>query len=435
MPRIGQPRGTDCCGSLYTLSFPVSDVSLGDEIWLIDVWKRSGVAVVSCISQIPADSSSTLFELLVTHAMSLFDLQDVCMVIGSLATLDLPMVADLIEIFVLKGPYCTLTMTDWFLQALSVIPRGSWGNVARRFTMIRWVSPKMWFRSHKCFEATVDPVATQRFPDAVFWSNQTQEDQSIVVEEDSGEASVKPDASNSSIQSRAYMYQLLLYIFSSEAWQTDARFSRSDDSAAKQLTTYEELSKLDRFALALKIQQEDFALIISTVEATVDPVATQRFPDAVFWSNQTQEDQSIVVEEDSGEASVKPDASNSSIQSRAYMYQLLLYIFSSEAWQTDARFSRSDDSVAKQLITYEEFTKDGCTSLKRNQQVATVLPGVSYNKPAVATHPVVGKSSRKLQCYCISSRLGTQTQEKKKQASVETQPVVSYRIQSQEKKM
>ncbi|KZV21256.1 hypothetical protein F511_25283 [Dorcoceras hygrometricum] len=70
--------------------------------------------------------------------MSLFDLRDVCMVIGSLATLDLPMIVDLIGIFVLKEPYCTLTMTNWFLQALSVIPRGSWGDVARRFTMIRW---------------------------------------------------------------------------------------------------------------------------------------------------------------------------------------------------------------------------------------------------------------------------------------------------------
>ncbi|KZV51296.1 hypothetical protein F511_05637 [Dorcoceras hygrometricum] len=70
--------------------------------------------------------------------MSLFDLQDVCIAIGSLATLDLPMVVDLIGIYGLKGPYCTLTMTDWFLQALSVIPRGSWGDVARRFTMIRW---------------------------------------------------------------------------------------------------------------------------------------------------------------------------------------------------------------------------------------------------------------------------------------------------------
>ncbi|KZV41894.1 acyl-CoA dehydrogenase-related protein [Dorcoceras hygrometricum] len=72
--------------------------------------------------------------------MSLFDLQDVCIAIGSLATLDLPMVVDLIGIYGLKGPYCTLTTTNWFLQALSVIPRGSWGDVARRFTMIRWTA-------------------------------------------------------------------------------------------------------------------------------------------------------------------------------------------------------------------------------------------------------------------------------------------------------
>ncbi|KZV34492.1 hypothetical protein F511_17092 [Dorcoceras hygrometricum] len=72
--------------------------------------------------------------------MSLFDLQDVCIAIGSLATLDLPMVVDLIGIYVMKGPYCTLTTTNWFLQALSVIPRGSWDNVARRFTMIRWAT-------------------------------------------------------------------------------------------------------------------------------------------------------------------------------------------------------------------------------------------------------------------------------------------------------
>ncbi|KZV23035.1 hypothetical protein F511_16559 [Dorcoceras hygrometricum] len=54
---------------------------------------------------------------LVTIAMSLFDLQDICIVIGSLATLDLPMVVDLIGIYVLKGPYCTLTTIDWFLQS------------------------------------------------------------------------------------------------------------------------------------------------------------------------------------------------------------------------------------------------------------------------------------------------------------------------------
>ncbi|KZV31126.1 hypothetical protein F511_04613 [Dorcoceras hygrometricum] len=64
--------------------------------------------------------------------MSLFDLQDVCIAIGSIATLDLPTVVDLIGIYGLKGPYCTLTTTKWFLLALSVIPRGSWGDVARR---------------------------------------------------------------------------------------------------------------------------------------------------------------------------------------------------------------------------------------------------------------------------------------------------------------
>ncbi|KZV37254.1 hypothetical protein F511_14658 [Dorcoceras hygrometricum] len=48
------------------------------------------------------------------------------------------MIVDSIGIFELKGPYCMLTMTDWFFQALSVIPRGSWGDFARRFTMIRW---------------------------------------------------------------------------------------------------------------------------------------------------------------------------------------------------------------------------------------------------------------------------------------------------------
>ncbi|KZV56752.1 plasma membrane ATPase 1-like [Dorcoceras hygrometricum] len=80
---------------------------------------------------------------LVTLAMSLFDLQDVRIAIGSIATLDLPMVVDLIGIYGLKGPYCTLTTTNWFLQALSVIPRGSWGDVARSFTMIRWAAPPL----------------------------------------------------------------------------------------------------------------------------------------------------------------------------------------------------------------------------------------------------------------------------------------------------
>ncbi|KZV17630.1 hypothetical protein F511_27166 [Dorcoceras hygrometricum] len=62
------------------------------------------------------------------------------MAIESLTTLDLPMAVDSIGIYELKEPYCTLTMADWFLQALSVIPRGSGGDVARCFTMIRWAA-------------------------------------------------------------------------------------------------------------------------------------------------------------------------------------------------------------------------------------------------------------------------------------------------------
>ncbi|KZV54304.1 hypothetical protein F511_15403 [Dorcoceras hygrometricum] len=94
---------------------------------------------------------------LVTLAMSLFDLQDVCIAIGSIATLDLSMVVDLIGIYGLKGPYCTLTTTDWFFQALSVIPRGSWGDVTRRFTMIRWAGS-----SHKL--AGQSSASTSRVP-------------------------------------------------------------------------------------------------------------------------------------------------------------------------------------------------------------------------------------------------------------------------------
>ncbi|KZV36148.1 serine/threonine-protein phosphatase 7 long form [Dorcoceras hygrometricum] len=121
--------------------------------------------------------------------MSLFDLQDVCIAIGSLATLDLPMVVDLIGIYGLKGPYPigslatldlpmvvdligiyglkgpyrTLTTTDWFLQALSVIPRGSWGDVARCFTMIRWAVD----RSDLIGDRSYDEVAAM---DIVIWT-------------------------------------------------------------------------------------------------------------------------------------------------------------------------------------------------------------------------------------------------------------------------
>ncbi|KZV14236.1 Tau class glutathione S-transferase [Dorcoceras hygrometricum] len=52
-----------------------------------------------------AQSTRNMFRIHITLAMSLFDLQDVCIAIGSIATLDLPMVVDLTGIYGLKGPY------------------------------------------------------------------------------------------------------------------------------------------------------------------------------------------------------------------------------------------------------------------------------------------------------------------------------------------
>ncbi|KZV44576.1 hypothetical protein F511_11262 [Dorcoceras hygrometricum] len=74
------------------------------------------------------------------------------------------MVVDLIGIYVLRGPYCTLTTTNWFLQALSVIPRGSWGDVARRFNMIRWATPKQPPTSSPLGRTHAPPSATHAPP-------------------------------------------------------------------------------------------------------------------------------------------------------------------------------------------------------------------------------------------------------------------------------
>ncbi|KZV07000.1 interactor of constitutive active ROPs 2, chloroplastic-like [Dorcoceras hygrometricum] len=72
-----------------------------------------------------------------------------------------------------------------------------------------------------------------------------------------------------------------------------------------------------RFALAIKIQQEDFALIVQQTKLQC-PVATQRYPDAID----------------------EPVASNSSIQSRAF-------IVSAVATQPVASFAYSVDLVPR----------------------------------------------------------------------------------------
>ncbi|KZV27756.1 hypothetical protein F511_38288 [Dorcoceras hygrometricum] len=68
-----------------------------EEVGRLDVLRRSlGQSTRSVLGK---------WVYLVTLAMSLFDLQDVRIAIGSIATLDLPMVVDLIGIYGLKGPY------------------------------------------------------------------------------------------------------------------------------------------------------------------------------------------------------------------------------------------------------------------------------------------------------------------------------------------
>ncbi|KZV23689.1 syntaxin-124-like [Dorcoceras hygrometricum] len=83
--------------------------------------------------------------------------------------------------------------------------------------------------------------------------------------------------------------------------------------------------------------------------------------------------------------------------------------------QTQERSDVVEEAIQSQATVHQQMLfgdsdsktiKSAGTSLKRNQHVASVLPSVSYNEPAVATHPVVGKSSREFQCYCISSRHG-----------------------------
>ncbi|KZV28159.1 hypothetical protein F511_10173 [Dorcoceras hygrometricum] len=56
--------------------------------------------------------------------------------ISPMALCDVVLVIALLPAF---SAFCS----DFSRDALSVIPTGSWGDVARRFTMIRWVSPKL----------------------------------------------------------------------------------------------------------------------------------------------------------------------------------------------------------------------------------------------------------------------------------------------------
>ncbi|KZV16102.1 hypothetical protein F511_44934 [Dorcoceras hygrometricum] len=75
------------------------------------IYRTTLVRTFQVVTICRVDKSEVLVVLISPHdskltlVMSLFDLQDVCIAIGSIATLDLPMVVDLIGIYGLKGPY------------------------------------------------------------------------------------------------------------------------------------------------------------------------------------------------------------------------------------------------------------------------------------------------------------------------------------------
>ncbi|KZV32061.1 hypothetical protein F511_28801 [Dorcoceras hygrometricum] len=69
--------------------------------------------------------------------MSLFDLQDVCIAIGSIATLDLPMVIDLIGIYGLKGPY-SLIASECIPADCSTAVRSAVGFLSHNTSRNSW---------------------------------------------------------------------------------------------------------------------------------------------------------------------------------------------------------------------------------------------------------------------------------------------------------
>ncbi|KZV56583.1 hypothetical protein F511_43459 [Dorcoceras hygrometricum] len=91
-------------------------------------------------------------------------------------------------------------------------------------------------------QATEDSVATQRFPVAVFVI-QTQEDKSIIVKEDSGEAIDEPDASNNSIQSKS-LYESAVATHPEEVAKLCIQ-SKNEPVAKKLTKSSKKLSKLD----------------------------------------------------------------------------------------------------------------------------------------------------------------------------------------------
>ncbi|KZV32714.1 hypothetical protein F511_31171 [Dorcoceras hygrometricum] len=134
-------------------------------------------------------------------------------------------------------------------------------------------------------------------------------------------------------------------------------------------------SKVESAVLAIQEEEESQAgagAMKNQLERYVDVISS----DVIIQQEATtQEDKSIIVEEDSGEATDETDASNSSIQSRAYMNQLLLLnqsqaLHIQSTWFPDAR----KEEVAKRCIQSQD-----------------IVPVASYS----ALHPIDKDISRR----------------------------------------
>ncbi|KZV32442.1 hypothetical protein F511_15700 [Dorcoceras hygrometricum] len=110
------------------------------------------------------------------------------------------------------------------------------------------------------------------------------------------------------------------------------------------------------------------------------------------------------------------------------------------SYSADGLREQSQKSAVARTSWKHMFNTSWTTRRKQQEHPVESLyePAVAMNTVASfaypvasSTHPVVGKSSRELQCYCISSRLGTQTQEKKKQAKCRNSTSRELQIQAQ----
>ncbi|KZV53547.1 hypothetical protein F511_41933 [Dorcoceras hygrometricum] len=134
-----------------------------------------------------------------------------------------------------------------------------------------------------------------------------------------------------------------------------------------------------------------------------EPTADERYEENQQLSEQLLNNllsQSIVVEEDSGEAIDEPDASNSSIQSRAYMNQLLLLnqslaLHPVAKIQTQENNNRSaKQNMQSAVARIHQLQAISCCKQKSRPAVDTTDGSAGVARPAGAQRMISWKQMR-----------------------------------------